>query len=556
MKKKILPIITLLVVLASSCGNSTNTSSSFSSISSEVITSNNEETSSEQPNEIKNIIYLIPDGAGWGSYDLAYEVKKANSTGVIGARTKTSTNAIEGEIVTGLYLDDYLVGSLNTLLANPYKNSYITDSAAAGTALSSGYKTNYLHVGVDENLIPKANIIESSKLSGKATGIVTTKSWVDATPATFLAHSNSRYNQDDLSYQALMSDIDILLAYGSESGVYTKDGYLHDLSASKLGYTIVNNPEEMNEKIFVDKETKVWSNFLEGKNNASYGRVGYDYSANHISYDYNADVDELSLLDMAKAAHFLLSENINDEDGFFLMVEGGAIDNAAETCIARDAVAEYLAFDETFAFFVNWAMSRDDTIVIAAPDHDSGGFIVNNLENAVNSIINNEPVDTNFVKAGRLGHTAQEVPFWLYAPSWVRDNLLEELGLPVDVKPEDVRTGRFYDGTIVNELYTINNFVLPHAIIKKANMISLEEATEILFANATSYGNYDAETDSFIFNNGERVIRNKNYWLDSSNTKHYFTFGRGTYIIDTIDESANSFYVPIEFLVNQGYLNA
>ena len=73
-----------------------------------------------------------------------------------------------------------------------------------------------------------------------------------------------------------------------------------------------------------------------------------------------------------------------------------------------------------------WTNVRDDTIVIAAPDHDSGGFIVNNLENAVNSIINNEPVDTNFVKAGRLGHTAQEVPFWLYAPSWVRDNLLED----------------------------------------------------------------------------------------------------------------------------------
>ena len=91
-EEKILPIITLLVVLASSCGNSTNTSSSFSSISSEVITSNNEETSSEQPklNEIKNIIYLIPDGAGWGSWFSLWS-KKANSTGVIGARTKTST---------------------------------------------------------------------------------------------------------------------------------------------------------------------------------------------------------------------------------------------------------------------------------------------------------------------------------------------------------------------------------------------------------------------------------------------------------------------------------
>ena len=64
----------------------------------------------------------------------------------------------------------------------------------------------------------------------------------------------------------------------------------------------------------------------------------------------------------------------------------------------KRCIAEYLAFDETFAFFVNWAMSRDDTIVIAAPDHDSGGFIVNNLENAVNSIINNEQLIQTLLK--------------------------------------------------------------------------------------------------------------------------------------------------------------
>lgn len=508
----------------------------------------------EEVEEIKNIIYLIPDGAGWGSYDLANQVKLSHNSGVIGARTETSIDAIDGRSVSGLYLNSFIVGSINTLLANPHNDSYITDSAAAGTALSSGYKTNYLYVGIDDNLIPRANILELCQLEGKATGIVTTKSWIDATPATFLAHSNSRYNQADISYQGLMNGIDVLLAYGSETGCYTKDGYLHNLSASELGYTVVNNLLELNEEIYINKATKVWSHFLEGVNNATYGKVGYDYSANHISYDYCAHDDELSLIDMAKAAHTLLSENINDEDGFFLMVESGAIDNAAEGCIARDAVAEYLAFDETFAYFVNWAMKRNDTIVIAAPDHDSGGFIVNNLENAVNSIVNNQPVNNQDVKAGKSGHTAQEVPLWLYAPDWIKEDLLTELNIPLDVNPDKVRTGLFYDGTVLNSQYTINNSDIAHAIAKIAGLQTLEMATEMLFCDASNFGYYDDNTGTFIFANGEKVERNQNYWLDSDDTRHPFEYGRGTYIIDANNSNRNSFYVPKDFLITQGYL--
>ena len=70
----------------------------------------------------------------------------------------------------------------------------------------------------------------------------------------------------------------------------------------------------------------------------------------------------------------MLDENVNDPDGFCLVIEGGAIDNACEGRNVKEGVAEYLAFDEVWGYCVNWAMNRGDTIVVACPDHDSGGF--------------------------------------------------------------------------------------------------------------------------------------------------------------------------------------
>ena len=100
--------------------------------------------------QVKNIILMIPDGGGFGNYDLA-EAAKLAGTGVKGQRTPITTDAIAGETHNGLYLSGYLIGTARTRSSN----KAVTDSAAGGTAISSGYRTVNSRVGMDPDGVPR-----------------------------------------------------------------------------------------------------------------------------------------------------------------------------------------------------------------------------------------------------------------------------------------------------------------------------------------------------------------------------------------------------------------
>ncbi len=98
-------------------------------------------------------------------------------------------------------------------------NSYyggVTDSAAAATALSSGYKTENGRVGMDINLVPHQNIREVASAAGAATGVITTDVRTGATPAGFTAHVDSRDDGEDISIQQSQCGMDYF-AYEMES---------------------------------------------------------------------------------------------------------------------------------------------------------------------------------------------------------------------------------------------------------------------------------------------------------------------------------------------------
>jgi len=496
-------------------------------------------------NKIKNIIFMIPDGAGFGSYDLANFVKKKSIYGIKNALTKTTNDRILGKTINGLYLDEYLVGTSSTALYN----GGLTDSGAGGTALSSGYKTNYCAIGVDHEYLPKANILEVCMLEGKATGVVTTKSWIDATPSAFLSHSYYRTEQKDLSYQSLNSNVDVLLAYGTSNGSKQTNGnYLHDLDAYNKGYTVVNDKYDLYEEVYINRAKKIWSNFTEGSDNTI---SGADVSGYHISYDVYGKNNELSLLDMAKSALDVLNTNINDEDGFFLMIEGGAIDNAAHGRLPLESTGEYLAYDETFAYMVNFASQRDDTIVISVPDHDTGGYInpIERTDSLISSIIsgNNLGGYTGNAMVGVSNdHTMQNVPLCFYGPDNVRTMFLNELGIPLDTNKSKIRTGNYYDGTVINQEYAVLNSSISHAILKISGLMSFDDATSELFINVNSLGNYDINTETFIFNNGIKINRNDNYYT-FNNENISLENGRGIYIVNPSTNN-NIFYMPKNFV--------
>lgn len=535
-------ILAIIALLFTGCGPKTPASSSTSTITTTTTetTAGTEVTITTVPNEsakvaVKNVIFMIADGGGYDNFTLADKVKEEMvSKGVNklpGAKTQVTTHLLAdvGDIETkGLYLNSLLVGSANTLLQVPRGDadtqaSYITDSAAAGTALSSGYKTSYSYMGITSDLIPRASLSELARMKGMSTGVVTNKSYMDATPlAFFTAHSIHRQDNINNSLQALFSGVDVLIGEGTEYGdMYEIDKSTHPkISASKLGYTVARTRDQLFTKAIT--ATKLWAPILGVDHTTKWLREDeIDYTTDHISYDVDAATSDQqpSLLDMTQAA-LQVFENINNPEGFFLMIEGGALDNAAEGGHLFSTVGEYLAFDEAFGYCVNWAANRGDTIVIAVPDHDSGGFsgieacekaLIDGIitgkigDEKLHSTLGFNEIKSALADAGAAtgemalvsGHTDMAVPISLYAPETVRETLLTNMGLPTTTG--SIRTGdkeyyvpnesgnlTWYASSALNKDYVIDNSKIAPAIAKSLDLGSLDDASKVLFNPVSS----------------------------------------------------------------------
>ena len=120
--------------------------------------------------EIKNVIYMIPDGGAMAPFYLADYIKQYGgfNKSIFPNATPITTNE--------MYIKQYLVGAETTNNAL----DELTDSAASGTALSSGYKTINGYIGIDPEFKPHANILEACQDLGMRTGIVVTYEWTNA----------------------------------------------------------------------------------------------------------------------------------------------------------------------------------------------------------------------------------------------------------------------------------------------------------------------------------------------------------------------------------------
>ena len=251
-------------------------------------------TNSENSIKAKNVIILIADG---------------QSTDVI-----TYSRWINGG--ESLAIDEMLSGAVRTHNAD----SPIADSAPAGTALATGYKSSYKQfIGLlpDEAILPNssiptearspiANVLEAAQLLDKATGVVATAEIMHATPAAFSAHDITRKDYDDLSEQQIFQDIDVMLGGGYK--FFTKEGRKDgkDLISeiTNLGYSIIRTSDELN-SFTGDRVVGLFAD----------ADLAYDIDRNETS--------QPSLAQMISKAIEILSKNKN---GFFLMVEASKVD--------------------------------------------------------------------------------------------------------------------------------------------------------------------------------------------------------------------------------------
>ena len=243
--------------------------------------------------KIKNIIYMIPDGGGMDPYYMADALKQAG--GIDKELYPYSSVTETGE----MYSKKYLSGAVTTYSAN----SDVTDSAAAGTALSSGYKTKNGYIGVTPDKIPRANILEAAQYAGMNTGMVSTYEWTNATPASFSAHDKDRGSYTPMSEQIVNQGIDVVLGGGFGAA---KWGDITE--AEKRGYEIINTREDLEN---VQQGDKIWGNLVSGA----------------FPFDIEYSDKTPNIAEMTKAAITAL----NEENGFFLMVEGSKVDGGGHS---------------------------------------------------------------------------------------------------------------------------------------------------------------------------------------------------------------------------------
>lgn len=247
-------------------------------------------------------------------------------------------------------------------------DSLVTDSAAAGTALATGYKTDN---GVIAQLPDGRNVktlMELARDKGMAAGIVTSTRLTHATPATFVSHNESRYNADQIADEYLESGVEYFAGGGYRYFV-PQDGSVAK-SKRKDNKNIIQGFADKGYDVFVtESDTAKFRDFtVDGKKKMF---AAFTYS--HLPYELDRDESQVpSLAEMTAKGINVLNEY---EDGFFMMVEGGRIDHACHANDPAGSIHDTIAFDnalkEAYEFY---EQHPDETLILVAADHETGGF--------------------------------------------------------------------------------------------------------------------------------------------------------------------------------------
>ncbi len=237
-------------------------------------------------------------------------------------------------------------------------DAFITDSAAAATALACGFKTNSGVISMDPSKTRKyKTVAEAASEKGMKVGIVSSVSIDHATPACFYAHQPTRKNYHEIGLELAESEFDYFAGGGLKKPV-SPDGAVDAYKvAIENGFTVTRTVEEFKKlKAGVGKVLAVSPELDASK-----------------ALDYAIDDQPLTLVDFTRKGIELL----DGPDGFFMMVEGGKIDWA---CHANDAVAaikDTLAFDDAVALGIDFAMEHpEQTLVVVTGDHECGGLTI------------------------------------------------------------------------------------------------------------------------------------------------------------------------------------
>lgn len=289
----------------------------------------------------KYVFYFIGDGMG-PSHVLGTELYLGEMQGVIGRPQQLCFTQFP-----------------YTAFVTTYSASNgVTDSAASGTALATGNKTNNGHLGVTPDGTAVYSIAYKAHNAGYAVGLSTTVPINHATPGAFYAHQKSRNYYPQIAKEMLPAGYHF---YAGGDPILNDEEQRKQLykDAEEEGYTIVRGYEEYKAKSGNSDKMMLYQKEV----------------ATQIPYTIDRTADDLTLAQITEAGIDFLSKK--SKKGFFFMIEGGKIDYASHDDDAATMINEVLDFNAAIEVaYEFYKKHKDETLIIVTADHETGGIVL------------------------------------------------------------------------------------------------------------------------------------------------------------------------------------
>lgn len=373
--------------------------------------------------QAKYIFYFIGDGMGTNQV-LASEMYLAELEGRIGRKPLLMTQfPYSGQVATFS------------------ASNGITDSAAAGTCLATGTKTNNGTLGLSPQKDTLRTIAEILQQQGYGIGIMTTVAIDHATPAAFYAKVPDRHQYYEIGTQLAYTNFDFFGGAGFHQPVKQHDKKapnLYDL-CEEQGYTFAHGYADAQNKMNANK--LILTQTTDG--------IDRTKQAGSLPYAIDRQEDALTLRQIVSTAIPYLSQK---HDRFFMMVEGGMIDYACHGQDGATAIGETLdmdaALEEAYRFYLD---HPDETLIIVTADHETGGLAMGNG----GYVLNLQTLQNQHCSAWILSDLLSAL-FKDNTPTWdeVKNLLAKQLGFYTSVElttEEDTLLHNLYNRAIARK---------------------------------------------------------------------------------------------------------
>lgn len=351
---------------------------------------------------VENVIVFISDGASWGTVDMAsywefgetgqqpyddFAVKLGMTTEPLSDPQRVyDPEAAWDPTPTG---DGDFFEGYKTIKQGA------TDSAAAGTALATGVRTSNGRISSDADGKPLPFITQEMKASGRATGVVSSVGFSHATPAVFGAQNENRGDTHAIAHQMINEGtLDLIMGAGNPNF----DDNAQRLATPEYNWLSEEDWAALNAPDAPMTLIESASDFEDLASGAlqidgrliGLAEVGGTLQANRDPFTTPLDPDapgspnlgfpighELlpNVPTLATMTEGALNHLGKDEDGLFLVVEGGAVDWMAHANATGRVIEEQIDFNHAVGSAVDWVMANsswDETLMIVLTDHGNG----------------------------------------------------------------------------------------------------------------------------------------------------------------------------------------